>query len=74
MNAQKYEKSYKEYQVTTGVYFKDNVFSLYDDFVERCTKELVEEEIDKCLGEIDDFAEDMYNEEVFQNNNININS
>ena len=68
INAQKYMKGYKDYQITTGVYFKENIFSLYDDFVENLLKEIMDEEIEICLGDIDNFAEELYNNEIQENN------
>jgi len=65
--AQKYVETYLDYQRTTGVYFKDNIFVLYDEFVEELVKQILEEEVDTCLNEIDDFAEELYIKEIHEN-------
>jgi hypothetical protein len=65
--AQKYVETYLDYQRTTGVYFKDNIFMLYDEFVEELVKQILDEEVDTCLNEIDNFAEELYIKEIQEN-------
>jgi hypothetical protein len=65
IKCEKYKKAFYEYMKTTGAFYHPNIFVLYDNVVEEIIKDLLDEQLDYTVRQIDNFAQDIYKEEVF---------
>jgi hypothetical protein len=63
-----YSKNYLEHMKTTGAFYFPNIFVLYDQLTNELVNEVLNDQLDFCMKELDNFVSDVYKEEVFNLN------
>lgn len=63
-NCEKYKKEYNEYIKLKGSLYYPNIYEIYDQVVNEETSRVLNEELDYCLKQVDDFVNELYKEEV----------
>ena len=57
----KNKENFKKYMKLKGSFFTNNIFEIYDNFVEEMSKEIFEQGLDYYIKQMDDFIKKMEN-------------
>jgi hypothetical protein len=63
-NSEKYKKQFLEYLKTTGVFLRENIFTIYDEISNEIVSEILQDELNYATKQLDSFITDIYQEEV----------
>lgn len=61
-----YASEYLDYKKSKGAFYFDNIFQIYDEVVNNLARYIMNEQIDYCINQMDNFVNDLYKEEVCQ--------
>ena len=57
-----FRNKFLEYMKLKGSFITNDIFKIYDDFVEEVSKEILEKELNYCIEEMDNFIKNMENQ------------
>jgi hypothetical protein len=63
--AENYTKSFYEYMKTVGAFYFPNIFVIYDELINEIVEDVLDEQLNFCVKQLDNFVTEIYKEEVF---------